>query len=58
VEITKEVLQHRVAGMTEQLGVLLEQASQVRGAINVCNELIKHLERPEPDKNEGAQETA
>ena len=43
MEITKEILQERIAGMTQQMGILLEQVSQVRGAIRVCEELIEHL---------------
>lgn len=57
MEISKEVLQLRLAGMTPQLGQLLEQAAMVRGAISLCNELMAYLETgeaeppnpPEPD---------
>lgn len=47
MEITKEVLQFRVAGMTQQLGKLLENTANLQGALNLCNNLLEYLEAPE-----------
>ena len=50
MQITKEVLQLRLAGMEPQLGRLLEEAAMVRGAINLCNELMAYLQTAEAVK--------
>ena len=52
MEITKEVLQNRIAGLTQELGNLLEQVSQLRGAIGTCEMFIEYLEAPEPEEEE------
>ena len=52
MEITKEFLQNQIAGLTQELGNLLEQASQLRGAIGTCEMLIERLETPEPKEEE------
>jgi len=52
MEITKEVLEDRIAGMMQQLGPLLEQTSQLQGAISVCKMLIEYLESAEPEEEE------
>lgn len=50
MEITKEVLQLRIAGMMEQLGQLLENTAKVQGAINLGNNLLEYLEAAEAVK--------
>lgn len=59
VEITKELLELRRAAMTQQLGRLLEETAMVRGALNMCNALMAHLETVEAQllKPEGSPET-
>ena len=58
MEITKDVLAVRIAGMTRQLGISLEQTAKLQGAIGICNELRQYLEAvevqklPEPDPPE------
>jgi hypothetical protein len=51
MEITKEVLQDRLDGMTQELGILLEQASEVRGAIMLCGILMEHLESEDEEED-------
>ena len=43
MEITKEFLQNQIAGLQQEMGNLLEQASQLRGAIGTCEMLIERL---------------
>lgn len=52
MEITREFLQDQIAGLTHELGNLLDQVSQLRGAIGTCEMLIEHLEAPEPEEKE------
>ena len=52
MEITKEFLRGQITGLLQELENLIEQASQLRGAIGTCEMLIKHLEAPEPEEKE------
>ena len=52
MEITKEFLRGQITGLLQELENLIEQASQLRGAIGTCEMLIKHLEAPEPEDKE------
>lgn len=56
MEITKETLQAHIASMEKQLAAALarqanaaEEAAMVRGGIVACNQLLAHLEIPEPE---------
>ena len=52
MEITKEVLQARKDSLGQQLGTVLEEAAELRGAIMVCDLFMAHLETPEPKEEE------
>ena len=44
MEITKEILQQRMASLNEQLGLILGRASEHQGAIMALEDLLVHLE--------------
>lgn len=50
--IDQEFVQNQLAILRQELGNLMEQASEVRGAIMLCEVFARHLELPKPEEKE------
>lgn len=48
MEITEETLHASIATTEQQLAKAMAEADMCRGAIVMCNQLLLHLEAPEP----------
>lgn len=53
-------MREHIASMEQQLARAMEETSMLRGGIVACNQLLLHLNEPEPSENEdspGSEET-
>lgn len=48
MEITKETLEAAIASTEQQLAKAMAEADMCRGSIIACNQLLEHLETPDP----------
>jgi len=56
MEITKEILEQRIEGLTVQASGFLAQYNHVQGAIAYCHQLIEDLEEKIPTVEEAVSQ--